>query len=446
MGVMPVNGLLLSISLPMMVSMLVQALYNVVDSIFVARLGQDALTAVSLTFPLQNLMIAFASGTGVGVNALLSKSLGEKNFDRANKAAANGIFLAAMHYIIFLVIGLFFSRAFFAAQNPNPNVINNGFMYASICLGASIGIFMQITLERLLLSTGKSLFSMLTQITGAVINIIFDPLLIFGIGPFPRMGVAGAAVATVMGQVIAACLALFFNLKFNNEIRLSVRPHAETIKRIYAVGLPSIIMVSIASIMTFGINKILSTFENLVDDAQSVFGVYYKLQSFVFMPVFGLNNGMVPIIAYNYGAKKPKRMIKTIRLSVTYAVALMLIGLTVFNIFPRELLSLFKATDGMYALGVPALKTISLSFIFAGFCIVVGSVFQAVGNGVLSMLVSIVRQLVVLLPSAYLLALSGNVNFVWYSFPIAEIASLILSATFLVHINKTLISKIPSEE
>lgn len=442
MGTMPVNRLLLSVSFPMMVSMLVQALYNIVDSAFVARLGQDALTAVSLTFPLQNLMIAFASGTGVGVNALLSKSLGEKNYDRANKAAANGIFLAIIHCAMFLIVGVFFSKAFFSAQNGNPEIIKYGVTYSSICLGVSLGLFMQITFERLLLSTGKSIFSMLTQLSGAIINIIFDPLLIFGIGPFPRLGVAGAAVATVFGQFVAAFLALVFNLCFNHEIRLSVKPHLDTIKRIYAVGLPSIVMVSIASIMTFGINKILSTFKDLVDDAQTVFGVYYKLQSFVFMPVFGLNNGMVPIIAYNYGARKPERMTKTIRLSITYAVSIMILGLIVFNVFPKELLDIFKASEGVLAIGVPALRTISLSFVFAGFCIVSGSVFQAVGNGVLSMIVSIVRQLLILLPSAYLLSLSGNVSYVWFSFPIAEISSLILSAIFLVYIHKTLISNI----
>ncbi len=446
MGTMPINRLLLTMSLPMMASMLVQAFYNIVDSIFVARLGQAELNAVSLTFPLQNLMIAFATGTGVGINALLSKSLGEKNFDRANKAASNGLFLAAVHYVIFLLIGLFFSRFFFTAQNSDPYTIDNGVSYAGICMGLSFGLFMQITMERLLLSTGKSFLSMITQMTGAAINIVLDPILIFGIGPFPHLGVAGAAIATVAGQIVGAVLGVIFNLHFNKEIHIfskKFRPELDIIKKIYSVGLPSIIMASITSVMTFGINKILSTFGELVDDAQSVFGVYYKLQSFVFMPVFGLNNGMVPIIAYNYGAKQPKRMTQTIRLAVTYAVSLMIIGLLIFNIFPDKLLALFEKTPGEFAqIGVPAFRIISLSFIFAGFCIISGSVFQAVGNGILSMIVSIVRQLLVLLPSAYLLSLSGNIDLVWFSFPIAELASLTFSSIFLIRIHKNVISKL----
>lgn len=442
MGTMPVNRLLLSMSFPMMISMLVQAFYNIVDSFFVAQLGQAELNAVTLTFPLQNLMIAFATGTGVGINALLSKSLGEKNFERADKAASNGIFLAAAHYLIFLIIGVFFSGFFFRMQNPDPKTVAYGTTYAGICLGLSFGIFIQITMERLLLSTGKSIYSMITHMSGAIINIILDPIFIFGL----KLGVAGAAIATVIGQIIAACVAVYFNIRFNNEIHIfskKFRPEADIIKKIYSVGLPSIIMASITSVMTFGINKILGNFGDQVDDAQSVFGVYYKLQSFVFMPVFGLNNGMVPIISYNYGAKNPDRMTKTIRLSVTYAVAIMIAGLLVFHIFPDKLLALFEKTPGQFAvIGVPAFRAISLSFIFAGFCIIAGSVFQAVGNGLLSMIVSIVRQLLVLLPSAYLLSLSGNINLVWFSFPIAELASLTFSSIFLVRIHKNIISKL----
>lgn len=443
MGTMPINKLLLSISLPMVASMLVQALYNIVDSIFVSQYSADAFTAVSLAFPLQNLMIAFATGTGVGINALLSKSLGEKNFDRANKAANNGIFLSLVHYLIFLFIGIFLVPMFFRAQSSDAEIISHGIEYASICLIASIGIFIQITTERLLLATGKSIFSMLTQLSGAIINLIMDPLFIFGIGPFPRLGAAGAALATVLGQTSAAVMGIYFNRKFNKEIHVSLlnfKPDGEIIKRIYAVGFPSIIMASITSVMTFGINKILTSFTDIVNDAQSVFGAYYKLQSFIFMPIFGLNNGMVPIVAYNYGARRPDRMKKTITLAIIYAVSIMLIGLLAFNLIPHILLSFFKANETMLALGVPAFRSISLSFIFAGFCIITGSVLQAVGNGVSSMIISIIRQLVVLIPAAYLLSLTGNVNLVWLSFPIAEIASLILSAIFLYRIFKTIIN------
>ena len=443
MGVMPINKLLLSVSLPMVASMLVQALYNIVDSVFVSMYSEAAFTAISLAFPLQNLMIAFATGTGVGINALLSKSLGEKNFERANRAANNGIFISLVHYIIFLLIGIFGVHPFFCAQSSDSAVISYGIQYASICLIASIGVFTQITTERLLLATGKSVLSMTTQLSGAVINLIMDPILIFGFGPIPQMGASGAALATVLGQCVAAIIGIFLNRKYNKEIHVTFRnfkPDGAVIKRIYAVGFPSIIMASITSVMTFGINKILTSFADIVNDAQSIFGAYYKLQSFIFMPVFGLNNGMVPIIAYNYGARRPDRMKKTIRLAIIYAVSIMLLGFCAFTFIPQVLLSFFNANENMIVLGVPAFRAISLSFIFAGFCIITGSVLQAVGNGVLSMTVSIIRQLVVLLPAAYLLSLSGNVNLVWFSFPIAEIASLILSATFLKHIYKTIIN------
>lgn len=443
MGTMPINKLLLTISLPIVASMLVQALYNIVDSVFVSQYNADAFTAVSLAFPLQNLLIAFATGTGVGINALLSKSLGEKNFDRANKAANNGLFLAFVHYAIFLLIGIFLVPAFFKAQSADAEVIAYGIQYGSICLIASIGVFLQITMERLLLATGNSMYSMLTQLSGALINLIMDPLLIFGIGPFPEMGAAGAALATVLGQIVAAAIGVFLNYKYNKEIHVTLRkfrPDGAVIKKIYTVGFPSIIMAAITSVMTFGINKILTSFTGIVNDAQSVFGAYYKLQSFIFMPIFGINNGMVPIIAYNYGAKQPDRMKKTIKLAIIYAVAIMLIGFAAFTFFPHILLGFFKANETMLTLGVPAFRAISLSFIFAGFCIITGSVLQAVGNGILSMFISIIRQLAVLLPAAYLLSLSGNVNLVWYSFPIAEIASLTLSAIFLRHIYKTIIN------
>ena len=440
MGTMPINKLLLSLSLPMVASMLVQALYNIVDSVFVSMYNADAFTAVSLAFPLQNLLIAFATGTGVGINALLSKSLGEKNFERANKAANHGVFLSLVHYVIFLLIGIFGTKAFFMAQSSDMEVINYGIEYASVCLIASIGVFTQITTERLLLATGKSMLSMATQLSGAVINLIMDPILIFGFGPIPEMGAMGAALATVIGQIIAAFIGIFLNRRYNKEIHVSFRNFKidlSIVKRIYAVGLPSTVMASITSVMTFGINKILTSFPDIVNEAQSVFGAYYKLQSFIFMPVFGLNNGMVPIIAYNYGAKRPDRMKKTITLAVVYAMSIMLLGLLAFTFIPHILLGFFKTS---VALGVPAFRAISLSFIFAGFCIITGSVLQAVGNGFLSMCTSIVRQLVVLLPAAYLLSLTGNINLVWFSFPIAEIASLIMSVVFLRHIYKTIIN------
>lgn len=440
MGTMPINKLLLSLSLPMVASMLVQALYNIVDSVFVSQYNADAFTAVSLAFPLQNLMIAFATGTGVGINALLSKSLGEKNFERANKAANHGIFLSLVHYVLFLLIGIFGTRAFFMAQSSDIDVINYGIEYASICLIASFGVFTQITTERLLLATGKSVLSMATQLSGALINLVMDPLLIFGYGPFPEMGAAGAALATVLGQIFAAILGIWLNRRYNKDIHVSFRNFRidfSVIKRIYAVGLPSTVMASITSVMTFGINKILTSFPDIVNDAQSVFGAYYKLQSFIFMPVFGLNNGMVPIIAYNYGAKRPDRMKKTITLAIIYAMSIMLIGLLAFTFIPHILLGFFNTST---VLGVPAFRAISLSFIFAGFCIITGSVLQAVGNGFLSMCTSIVRQLVVLLPAAYLLSLTGNINLVWFSFPIAEIASLLMSIVFLRHIYKTIIN------
>ena len=440
MGTMPINKLLLSLSLPMVASMLVQALYNIVDSVFVSMYNADAFTAVSLAFPLQNLLIAFATGTGVGTNALLSKSLGEKNFERANKAANHGVFLSLVHYVIFLLIGIFGTKAFFMAQSSDMEVINYGIEYASVCLIASIGVFTQITTERLLLATGKSMLSMATQLSGAVINLIMDPILIFGFGPIPEMGAMGAALATVIGQIIAAFIGIFLNRRYNKEIHVSFRNFKidlSIVKRIYAVGLPSTVMASITSVMTFGINKILTSFPDIVNEAQSVFGAYYKLQSFIFMPVFGLNNGMVPIIAYNYGAKRPDRMKKTITLAVVYAMSIMLLGLLAFTFIPHILLGFFKTS---VALGVPAFRAISLSFIFAGFCIITGSVLQAVGNGFLSMCTSIVRQLVVLLPAAYLLSLTGNINLVWFSFPIAEIASLIMSVVFLRHIYKTIIN------
>lgn len=436
MGVMPVNRLILTMSLPMILSMLVQALYNIVDSMFVSRLSENALTAVSLAFPAQNLMIAVATGTGVGVNAALSRSLGERNFDRANKIADHAVFLAIASYAVFAVLGLFFSRQFFLWQTDIEEIVDQGTDYLRICTLFSFGLFLEIACERLLQSTGKTIYSMYTQGLGAIINIIFDPIMIFGLFGFPKMGVAGAAAATVFGQILAAVLGIFLNKTRNQEIHVSFRgfrPNSEIIRHIYSVGIPSIIMSSIGSVMTFGMNKILIGFTST---ATAVFGVYFKLQSFVFMPVFGLNNGTVPIIAYNYGAAKPDRILKTLKLAICYAVGIMLIGFAVFQLLPDKLLLIFEASENMLSIGVPALRIISVSFLFAGYCIVCSSMFQALGHGLLSLLVSVFRQLLVLLPSAFMLSKIGGLDLVWYSFPIAEICSIFFSTYFLRHVYK----------
>ena len=436
MGVMPVNRLILTMSLPMILSMLVQALYNIVDSMFVSRLSENALTAVSLAFPAQNLMIAVATGTGVGVNAALSRSLGERNFDRANKIADHAVFLAIASYAVFAVLGLFFSRQFFLWQTDIEEIVDQGTDYLRICTLFSFGLFLEIACEWLLQSTGKTIYSMYTQGLGAIINIIFDPIMIFGLFGFPKMGVAGAAAATVFGQILAAVLGIFLNKTRNQEIHVSFRgfrPNSEIIRHIYSVGIPSIIMSSIGSVMTFGMNKILIGFTST---ATAVFGVYFKLQSFVFMPVFGLNNGTVPIIAYNYGAAKPDRILKTLKLAICYAVGIMLIGFAVFQLLPDKLLLIFEASENMLNIGVPALRIISVSFLFAGYCIVCSSMFQALGHGLLSLLVSVFRQLLVLLPSAFLLSKIGGLDLVWYSFPIAEICSIFFSTYFLRHVYK----------
>lgn len=427
MGVMPVNRLLFSMSLPMILSMLVQALYNIVDSIFVAQIGETALAAVSLAFPVQNLIIAVSVGTGVGVNALLSRSLGEKNQETANLAAVNGIFVFFLSYLLFAVFGLFFARMYFTVQTSNPEIIEQGTIYLSVCSIFSFGIFLEIALERIMQSTGRTIYNMITQGLGAIINIILDPILIFGLFGFPRMGILGAAVATVIGQIIAMLLLLYFNIRKNSDVNLNMRrfrPDTAIIAEIYRVGLPSIIMQPISSVMTFGVNKILLLFS---ETAVSVFGIYFKLQSFIFMPVFGLNNAMVPIVAYNYGAARKDRIMKTIRSSVTAAVAIMLAGLAIFQIFPEQLLYLFDASEHMMGIGVPALRIISLSFLFAGYCIVIGSVFQALGNGVYSLITSAARQLVCILPAAWLFASVFGLHAVWYAFPLAEIISVVLT-------------------
>lgn len=443
MGVMPVTKLVITMSLPIIVSMLIQALYNIVDSMFVAKLNEEALTAVSLAFPIQNLMIAFASGTAVGVNALLSRSLGEKNYDKVNKIAVNGVVLAFVSYLLFLFFGVFAAEIFFKTQTDIPEIIQGGTSYLRICCVLSFGVFGQITFERLMQSTGKTVYSMITQSIGAIINIILDPIFIFGYGPFPKMGIAGAAYATVVGQIIALILAVILNNKFNTEINLSFRnykPDFKIIGRIYYIGIPSIIMVSIGSIMTYSLNKILISFSST---AAAVFGVYFKLQSFVFMPIFGLNNGVIPIIAFNYGARNRKRMLKTVKVSLLFAVSIMFAGFLTMQIFPEKLLKIFSASDNMLSIGIPALKTISLCFVFAGVCIVLVSVFQALGKSIFSMSVSICRQLVILLPVAYLFSLTGNVSNVWFAFPIAELVSLLMIIVGFTFIYKKEIKLIP---
>lgn len=431
MGTMRIKPLIVSMSLPMMASMLVQALYNVVDSIFVAQINEGALTAVTLAFPLQNLMIALGSGTGVGMNALLSRSLGEKNFDRADRAANTTLMLTFINYAIFLLIGLFVARPFLMTQTNDEKIIEYGMSYLSIICCCSIGLFCQMTFERMLQSTGRTLYSMYSQMSGAIINIVMDPILIFGMFGLPKMGVAGAALATVIGQIVGSCLGLYCNMSLNPDIHLRpsliFSPRADVVKEIYYVGIPSILMMSIGSLMTYAMNLILITFSTT---ATAVFGVYFKLQSFFFMPVFGLNNGLIPVLAYNFGARKKKRIEEALKFSMGLAFTIMIIGTITFQIFPDRLLGLFNASLAMINIGKPALRIISLSFPIAGICIAMGSVFQAFSESIYSLVVSVGRQLVVLIPAAWLLAQTGDVNMVWWAFPIAEIASLILSGFF----------------
>lgn len=445
MGTMPIGKLLFNMSLPMMISMLVQALYNIVDSIFVAKLSENALTAVSLAFPLQTLLIAVGTGTGVGMNALLSKSLGEKNFKKANATASNAAVLYFFSYLVFFILGFTIVRPFYASQigNADQEIMELGIEYLSTVMIFSFGLLAQVFFERLLTSTGRTIFSMTSQLTGAITNIILDPILIFGLLGAPKMGVTGAAVATVIGQCVAALVAGFCNHRYNHDVKLKFhgfRLDFHIIGTIYAVGIPTIIMQSIGSVMTYCMNRILIEFSST---ATAVFGVYFKLQSFFFMPVFGLNNGITPIIAYNYGAGQRKRMLKTIKLSMLVAFCLTFIGFLCFEGIPQILLSLFNASDEMLAIGVPALRIIGIHYLIAWFCIVSGTVFQALGKAFFSMIVSIMRQLFVLIPAAYILAKLGGLHVVWWSFPIAEVISLMVSSFFLVRINRTIISRIP---
>ena len=429
MGVMPVKRLLITMSLPMIISMLVQAMYNIIDSIFVAQLGEQALTAVSMAFPIQTLMIAVSSGTCVGVNALLSRSLGENNQEEAQRAAVNGIFLA-------ILFGIFGTRLYFASQTDDAVIIEYGVQYLTVCLVFSFGIFLEIVFERILQSTGRTIYNMYSQGAGAITNIILDPVMIFGLWGFPALGISGAAIATVTGQILAMVLSLIFNIRKNPDVSISMRgfkPSLPTIRVIYEVGVPSIIMQSISSVMTYFLNLILVGF---TATAVTVLGVYFKLQSFIFMPIFGLNNGMIPVIAFNYGARNKKRIMDTARFSIFIAVAIMLVGFAIFQILPGPMLLLFNASPQMLEIGIPALRAISFSFLFAGYCIIVGSVFQALGNGMYSLLTSIARQLLCLLPLAYLFARYLGLYAVWYAFPLAEIISVIMSTALFIRIYK----------
>ena len=429
MGYMPEGKLLLNMSLPMMLSMLVQAMYNIVDSIFVSRISEDALTAVSLAFPLQSLMIAIAAGTGVGVNALISRALGEKRQDKVDQVASNGIFVYAISYIVVAILGILVVRPFYAMQTGagQENILELGVTYLSIVMVFSFGLFAQFIFERMLQATGRTVFTMISQMVGAIINIILDPILIFGLFGFPKLGIAGAAVATVVGQIIAAVIGGIYNMKKNPDVHVTFhdfRPNGKIIGEIYMIGVPSIIMQSIGSVMTTGMNLILM---GLSSTSAAVFGVYFKLQSFFFMPVFGLNNGLIPIISYNYGAKNKKRMINTMKYGYIIALFFLLLGFAAFELVPEQLLLLFDASIEMLAIGIPALRIIGIHFLIAWFCIVTGTLFQAVGSAVYSMYVSLARQLVVLLPAAYILAKIGGLTWIWWSFPIAEVMSFLIT-------------------
>lgn len=434
MGTMPVNRLLISMSLPMIISMLVQAMYNIIDSIFVAQIGEEALTAVSMAFPIQSLIIAMSVGTCVGVNALLSRSLGEQEPEEARLAAVNGIFLSIVGYLAFALFGLFGARAYFTSQTQNPLIIEYGTQYLQICTIFSFGIFLSIILERIMQSTGRTIYNMYSQGIGAITNIVLDPILIFGLFGLPAMGIRGAAVATVIGQILSMLVSLYFNLKKNPDVNISMRgfrPCGRIIKVIYEVGVPSIIMQSIMSLMTYGMNMILIEFSAT---AVTVLGIYFKLQSFIFMPIFGLNNGMIPIIAYNYGARNKKRIMDTVKLSIGIAVGIMLTGLVIFQLFTPQLLMIFNASDHLLEVGVPALRLISLSFLFAGYGIIVSSMFQALGNGFYSLLISVARQLVCILPLAYIFAHVWGLHAVWYAFPMSEIMAVVLTTVLFKRI------------
>ena len=434
MGVMPIGKLLINMALPMIISMLVQALYNVIDSIYVSQVSESAVTALGLAFPVQNLQIGFAVGIGVGVNSLLSKSLGEKNQEAANRAAGNGFFLMLIVTVGFMLFGIFGTQPYYEMQSTVAETVEGGIAYTSICCIGTLGVFVSILCERLLQATGRTLHTMITQSTGAIINIILDPILIHGWLGLPAMGVAGAAVATVIGQWTSAALALYFNIRFNPDLQLGVKylkPHGATIRQILTVCVPSIIMNGIGSFMNFSMNQILQGFS---ETATSVFGIYFKIQSFFFMPLFGINNATISIIAYNYGARRPDRIMTTQKIAVGAALVLMFTGLAVFQFAPDLALNLFNPSADFLVIGRAALRTISWSFPIAAVCISLSSCFQALGNGIYSTITSICRQMLVLLPAAYLLSLSGDVNKVWLAYPIAELASGTVTAILFARI------------
>ncbi len=446
LGTMPISKLIWNMSLPIIASMLVQALYNIVDSVFVSRVSEQALTAVSLAFPAQNLMIGLATGTAVGVNALMGRALGAGIRQRADQVANNGVFLAVVGFVISAVLGLTCSDLFFRSQTQVESIIRMGNDYLRIVTVGSLGMFCQIMYERLLQGTGRSLLSMYTQGLGAIINIALDPVFIFVLD----MGVAGAAVATIIGQLCGCALAIWFNHRKNTDITLSLRgfrPDWRLIGEIYAIGLPSVIMVAVGSVMTFLMNKILIVYHSAHETAATAFGVYFKLNSFIFMPIFGMNNGVIPIVAFNYGAQNRRRMVETIKRGTLYASCIMVFGTVLFQLIPGPLLKIFDATDTMLTVGIPALRIISLSFCMAGACIALGSSFQALGKSIYSMITSIVRQLVFLVPIAYVLARYGasvgNDDLVWWCYPIAEVFSLTLTLLFFRHVYRTMIARIP---
>lgn len=442
MGVMPVGKLLLSMALPLAISMLVQALYNVVDSIYVAGYSESAVTALSLAFPIQNLQIGCATGVAVGMNSLLSKSLGEGNRERANQAAGNGIFLMLILVAVFMAFGFFGAESYYAGQAISGETAQGGTAYTSICCIFTLGVFVEILGERLLQASGRTVYTLFTQGVGAVLNIILDPLFIYGSEKLgiPTMGVAGAAVATVIGQWVAAIMAIIFNLTKNEDVSFALkylRPRWNVIKATLTVGVPSMIMMAIGSIMNFGMNQIFLGFPNIGETASGVFGVYFKLQSFFLMPLFGLNNASISIIAYNYGARQRKRITDTLKLAVSTAMVIMVLGVLVFQLFPDVLMGIFSKTGqsgDFVEIGVSALRIVSWHFPMAAIGIALGASFQALGNGIYSTITSLCRQLVALLPAAYLLSLSGNVHAVWWSFPIAEVISMIISLLFFARI------------
>ena len=442
MGTMPVGKLLIQISLPIMISMFVQALYNIVDSIFVAKLSTDALTAVSLAFPIQNLMISAGVGTGVGINALLSMRLGQKNYKAVTQTALNGIFLVIITIVLFIILGITIPHAYLKSQTSNMQIVELGTDYLEICMIFCFGLFLAITFERLLQSTGRTVLSMISQLAGAITNIILDPVMIFGLLGFPAMGIKGAAWATVIGQITGALISIILNIKINKEINFNpkgFKPQSKIIIDIYKVGIPSILLGSIGSVLTYLLNLILGVFSTV---AIAVYGVYFKLQSFVFMPVFGLNNGIVPIVAYNFGAKYKKRIIDSIKMCEIIALIIMGVGTLIFEVFPSQLLAMFSPNEEMLEIGIPALRIIAIHFPIAAIGITFTSVFQAFGRGFLSMCVSFIRQIFALLPSAWLLSLTGNINNIWWAFVIAELFSLIACIFAMKNVYKTQIKQL----